>query len=1168
MKNFFLYVFTILLSITMLYAQQTNNIRIKNITTSSDTIQLDTLLIFKGSIEISSSEKKLTENVDFKIDYLHSTFINLQIPFNTKLVAKFKVILLDIGKPYAHKDKKIIQREYIETKNPYLYTPGEANKLDIFKNDGLKMNGSLSRGLAFGNNQNVVLNSNLNLQIAGKINNDIDVLAAISDENNPIQPEGNTQQLQDFDKVFIQLSKQKTKLIVGDFEMKRPQNSYFMNYFKKSRGIELQSAIDIGKKGTLSFSGDGALSRGRFSRNIINGVEGNQGPYRLSGTNGETFLIIISGTEVVYLDGEKMNRGEQNDYIIDYNSGTVTFMAKHVITQYSRIIIEFQYSDKNYSRSVFHFNTEYELKNAFRIRANYFMEQDNKDQPLLQNLTDSDKIILASVGNNLDQAIAPSAVKTSTFSTSKILYRKIDTAGYSGIYVFTNDQNSDTVFYELTFSYVGTGKGNYVLSQSAANGRVFNWVLPLGGIKQGDYEPVTLLVSPKRLQLLTLGVDLLASKNSIFSIEVAHSDNDKNLFSNLDKSNNGGNGLKMNFSNVLSLENKPKDFWNLKTEANYETVDQNFRYVERYRSVEFDRTWNRQLNNNQQSQDTGYKENILSAKASLNKASIGNIFYQLGYYNRDKVFNGLQSYAGTNLRFMKNILNTEFEWISSSNNSSQQNLNNDVSRYKIDYGREFLTMIAGIKYESEKSNFKNTSDTLQTGSFYYNQTTFYIQNSDTTHLRYKLNYSQRQDFLPKNSDYATASSGRNLNGTIEWLQKNNNRLSGNFTYRDFIVSDTNFTKLKPEQTILSRIEYEFRFLKKVFSANTYLQIGSGNELRQDYQYIEVPVGQGIYIWKDFNGDGKQQLNEFVVASFIEKNQANFIKIYLPTTSSIRTNSNQFNQTLNINPSVVWNNKSGWKKFLSRWNNLSALKIDRKTTVLNNLDFLNPFKLNVLDTQLISLSSTVRNSLFFNRSDPTFGFDINYQDNRNKIFQTNGFDSKHREEKGANLRWNFSRTWGITCGFNSGTRSYYSDLFKDNDYSYQFYEVKPKLIYQLNKNFRTTFLFSYFNGTNFYNGNQSGSNREIGTELRYNISTSGAINAKYSLYEVIFNGDNISSPIGYDMMNGFTVGQNSVWNISFQQRLGGNLQINLSYDGRKSEGTNIIHVGRMEARYIF
>ena len=263
-------------------------------------------------------------------------------------------------------------------------------------------------------------------------------------------------------------------------------------------------------------------------------------------------------------------------------------------------------------------------------------------------------------------------------------------------------------------------------------------------------------------------------------------------------------------------------------------------------------------------------------------------------------------------------------------------------------------------------------------------------------------------------------------------------------------------------------------------------------------------------------------------------------------------------------------------FIARWNNQTALKIDRKTTVLNNADFLNPFKLNVLDTQLISLSSTIRNSLFFNRSDPTFGFDINYQDNRNKIFQTNGFDSKHRQEQGANAHWNFTRTWGISCSYNYGTRAYYSaldavsfDPSNINSYNYRFYQVNPKVIYQVNKNLRTTFLLSYFEGNNSAElGNQRGTNSEIGTEIRYNLSTSGAINAKYSLYEVVFKGDNISSPVGYDMLSGFTAGQNSVWNISFQQRLGSNLQINLNYDGRKSEGANIVHVGRMEARYIF
>ncbi|MFI5221153.1 MAG: hypothetical protein ACHQK8_02420 [Bacteroidia bacterium] len=1157
-----------------LHAQQSGTFRTKIVSSSSDTIPLDTMVLFKGSVIVSSGGKIFSENKDYRVDYLHSKLILILIPPKTELRISYKVILLDIAKPLAHKDPAIIQKEYIDFQNPYMYTPGASNATDIFKNDGLKMNGSLSRGLSFGNNQNVVLNSNLNLQLAGKINGDIDILAAVSDENNPIQPEGNTSSLQDFDKVFIQLSRQKTKLIVGDFEMMRPLNSYFMNYFKKSRGLQLQTGFDLGKDQLLKVGADAAISRGRFSRNIINGIEGNQGPYRLSGTNGETFIIIISGTEAVYLDGEKLTRGEQNDFIVDYNSGEITFMPKRVITQYSRIIVEFQYSDKNYSRSVFHMNTEFEQKNKYRIRANYFMEQDNKDQPLLQNLSDSDKAILASVGNNLSQAVAPAATKTNIFSTSKILYRKIDSTivstVYPGIYVFTSDPNSDSVFYQVTFSYMGTGKGNYVLASSAANGRVFNWVQPQNGVLMGDYEPVTQLVSPKRMQMYTFGADILAIKNTKISVEYARSDYDKNLFSNFDKATNGGNGIKVSGTNVIPLEQKPKDFWNLKTDASFESVDQNFRFIERYRDVEFDRTWNRQLSNQTTANtDTGFKENIFSGKASLNKSSIGNLFYQFGYYERAGIFSGLQSYAGTNLRFMKNILNTEYESISSSNKSSGQEINNEVSRYKIDYGRVIYKTIAGVIYTSEKSNFKRSDDTLQQGSFYYTQESFYVKNADSMNIKYKADFSQRDDYLPSNTGYLGASTGRNLNGNIEWIQKNFNRLSATFNYRDFIVKDTTFTKLKPEQTILSRVEYDYRFLKRVFTANTYYQLGSGNELRRDYQYIEVPAGQGIYVWKDFNGDGKQELNEFVVASFLEKNQANFIKVFLPTTSTVRINSTQFNQTLNINPSAVWNNKTGWKKFIGRWNNQTALKIDRKTTVLDTKDFFNPFKLNVLDSQLISMSSTIRNTLFFNRSDPTFGFDINYQDNRTKIFQTNGFDSKHRTEQGLNARWNFSSVWGITTGFTYGNRSFYSDLFSTNDYNYSFYSVNPKLIFQMNKNFRVTLVFSYFEGNNDLNfGGQIGTNRETGTELRYNVGTTGALTGKFSLYKVSFSGDNVSSPVGYDMLNGFLVGQNTVWNVSFQQRLGKNLQINLNYDGRKSETSNIIHVGRMEARYIF
>ncbi|MBK6497146.1 MAG: hypothetical protein IPG00_02850 [Saprospiraceae bacterium] len=69
------------------------------------------------------------------------------------------------------------------------------------------------------------------MQLIGDLGNGLKVVAAISDENLPIQAQGNTQQLQEFDKVFIQVSKGKSSVTAGDYELRRP-NSYFMNYFK------------------------------------------------------------------------------------------------------------------------------------------------------------------------------------------------------------------------------------------------------------------------------------------------------------------------------------------------------------------------------------------------------------------------------------------------------------------------------------------------------------------------------------------------------------------------------------------------------------------------------------------------------------------------------------------------------------------------------------------------------------------------------------------------------------------------------------------------------------------------------------------------------------------------------------------------------------------------
>jgi len=79
------------------------------------------------------------------------------------------------------------------------------------------------------------VNSSFNLQLAGKAGGDVDVLAAMSDANIPIQPEGNTQQIQDFDKIFIQFKKNNHHLLWVTTNC-RGRTADFMNFYKKLQG--------------------------------------------------------------------------------------------------------------------------------------------------------------------------------------------------------------------------------------------------------------------------------------------------------------------------------------------------------------------------------------------------------------------------------------------------------------------------------------------------------------------------------------------------------------------------------------------------------------------------------------------------------------------------------------------------------------------------------------------------------------------------------------------------------------------------------------------------------------------------------------------------------------------------------------------------------------------
>lgn len=1113
-----------------------------------DSFQLDSLPIVFNSVQVYHNQQLMSSG--YSVNYISKTIVLSDELKNLPLSVAYRVLFLPSSQTYFHKPKYLIEPVFNSTPRYYYSYTNPTNSNNLFS-DGLNVNGNIARGIGFGNNQDVVLNSNLNLQLSGKLGKGISILAAISDENNPIQPEGNTQQIQDFDKVFISILKDSNSLTVGDFLMATPQQSYFMKYYKKSRGLQL----DYLEKGGVShhIHADAAVSRGKFVRNEIQGVEGNQGPYRLQGANGELNIIVISATEVVYLDGEKLERGQQNDYVIDYNTGEISFMPRRLITKFNRIVVEFQYSDRNYARSVFTASDEIKTgKLTTAIR--YYSEQDNKLQPTdTSNSSDVQKI-LATAGDQ--PAIFNYERRYKQYQFDRVNYRRIDTLGYN-ILLYTNQPESDTAFYTAVFSLVGSNKGNYIQVASSANGRVYAWVEPVNGIPQGNYEPYVTLVAPKRLQMLTASAHYQFSKNLDIRTEAAYTNNNTNTYSDINKSNDDGLGL------FLSIQQRQFKYRQLtiSSQLKSEYISSNFAYVERYRAVEFNRIWNRRLSNSNSPQlATSELVSALNSHIQIGKYQQLNL--EIGNYLRQGVFNGLRGLA--NYRYNKQALSLA---LNGEQLSSKQTTNivtsNSTYLYKLESQYQFKAIKITVAAQAEESKFSaDTAARLDLNSFRYQQLSANVQGLGSKKWTYKLEASYRSDDVVSFKSFAYNSSGVNINGNLEHVGSRQNRINVVGAFRKLNVANS----IDDEEVILGRIEYNAAFLKRVIVSSTYYQIGNGREQKRTFSFALVQSGNGTHSWVDYNNDGIEQINEFELAVFAD--QAKYVKVWLPSNEFIKSNTNEFNQTFRIQAPNNWQSATAFKRFVARFNSITAFKADRRITDNSLLTIINPFQLEVADAALIAVNSLIKQTTFFNRSGARFGIEHTIQSNKGKQFLNSGFEWKQLDKNQVITRLGIGKQLSLVLDLEKSRKQNRNDFFENRNYNYTALIVYPELFFQTSKGFRAGTYYKYTEAINSpLLGNDQAYISELGVELRYFIINKGNIDAKIASHQISYNG-NPSTPLAFDVLNGLSNGRNLTWKLGFGGKAKGNIQFNIGYEGRKTPINRAIHIGRAEARYVF
>jgi hypothetical protein len=452
-----------------LYAQQPaalSNLRSKKISGKEKMVRLDSLSIIPSSLIIPGVSEQ-----SYQLDWVNGNLIWNQMPQFDSVSLSYRVFPYQFNTTYKRMDYEDVKYNFMT--RPIEINQGADDSRTLFDFGKIKYNGSFGRDISFGNNQDAVVNGLLNLQINGNIGDSMELSAALTDNNLPVQAEGNTQQLNEFDQVWIQLKKKNWQLQLGDIDIRR-NDAYYLSFFKRLQGIAFQNKYRLFPRGTHDVQVSGAIAKGKFTRYVFQGLEGNQGPYRLQGPNGELFFIVLAGTERVFIDGQLMQRGEDQDYIINYNTAEITFTPRRMINKDRRIQVEFEFADRNYLNAQFFVGNTFQVNPKLTFRVNAFSNSDVKSSPINQQLTPEQKRFLINSGD-LSEGSLFSSVSRDSFDVNRVLYRLVDSTVNGVLYdsVLVHSLTQGGVLYSAGFQDVGQGNGDYIQDISGVNGRIF-----------------------------------------------------------------------------------------------------------------------------------------------------------------------------------------------------------------------------------------------------------------------------------------------------------------------------------------------------------------------------------------------------------------------------------------------------------------------------------------------------------------------------------------------------------------------------------------------------------------------------------------------------------------------------------------------------------------------
>ncbi len=1050
---------------------------------------------------------------------------------------------------------------------------------NIFGDSKLERHGSITRGIIAGNNRSVSLESGLRIQLAGEVTEGVNVRAVLTDENTPIQPDGTTQRLNEFDRVFIELETKGGSAVLGDYDL-RFTGSEFGVLRRKLLGISVtgNSFDPAGSMmGPTTVTVVGATSRGIFNSMTLIPVEGVQGPYRLVGRNGEQFIILIAGTERVYWDGLLLKRGKQNDYVVDYTTGEVTFTSNRIIAEDRRITVEFEYTTSRFARSLVATEVMTSLwqrddgSPRARLGASFIRESDSKVFAAAGGLSSTDSLALAEAGDG------PAIVQGSErvpFNPEAgfVQYVKQDTLFADSVYTIfaavMDTAGVDSVF-RVRFTRVPTGRGDYLRKGQSLNGVVFTWIGP----EMGDYVAVRVLPKP----ILQRMVDLNGAFEPIRGVEIygewARTLNDQNRLSQLDAHDNEGAAYR------AGLEVKPIKLYfgvfgtgRLSGGFRRRHIDQNFESFDRIRPVEFRRQWNivRPVS---ATGSTGTDEDIIETYVDLKLPQNSLIHAEWGQLDLGDGFRGRRlAFEGFTRQPERTQVGYRIESISSTDsllNQSGKWLRQLGSVNQPIFGGS-LTPGIEVEHEDRQQRDADTDSLARTSQRFVEirpSLTYFTGGFTATALvEYRTEDGVAGGILVDRADSWTGQA------KLSFRRGRNFTTEADVGYRTKRFSETFLARGDEDaESIALRWTSRVNGWKRAIQANLYYEAITEKTPILQETYVRTGTEIGQFVWEDANGDGIRQVDEFIPER--TPFEGTYTRTFLPSDELASVFNIQARLRLTLDPRLAFRRATGgWKQVLSSVTSRTILEVADKSTdsAAGSRYFLDFSKFRDPETTLTGRLRIEQRFEFF-KGKPKYGGIMTFSNLESLSRLSAGFEERARVAFRGSARYRMSpRVRAKVAGFVESNRSSSSE-FSSRAFDIDAFNIEPGLSLTPAQAMQVSLSVSYSQKIDHL-GDDAGIERsariwKFPLLASYSLARRLQVSSRFELASVDLTGDAVGFA-AFELTDGRGPGISLLWNVNGSYAVSSLIRASLSYDGRSPSDAPTIHTVRTQFSLVF